>query len=47
MKAATYDRGVLSSGVARILFLGGPGQKWAGTNGRSPVVLRKSAAPNS
>ncbi len=36
-----------SSGVARILFLGGPGQKWAGTrltNWSSPV--RKSAAPN-
>ncbi len=35
------------SGVARILFLGGPGQKWAGTrptNWSSPV--RKSAAPN-
>ncbi len=36
-----------SRGVARILFLGGPGQKWAGirlTNWSSPV--RKSAAPN-
>ncbi len=39
--------GVYGSGLARILFLGGPGQKWAGTrltNGWSPV--RKSAAPN-
>ncbi len=38
---------LLSSGVARILFLGGPGQKWEGTrltNWSSPV--RKSAAPN-
>ncbi len=45
--ADTFIQSIQGSGVARILFLGGPGQKWAGTrltNWSSPV--RKSAAPN-